>query len=473
LTVIREFASILSEGLSGPVNDKQQKFLGIVMSRVDDLALMVDDLLDTSKLESGLLGIRRRPAQAAEIIDHVRVLLDRRAEAAEITLECAVEDSLPPVYCDVEKIGRAIVNLAVNAIKFTAPSGRVRIWAKKTSNGQEVTIGVADNGPGIAPENLAAIFDRFKQVGKRVDGADKGFGLGLSIVRELVYLNLGTMNVESKLGRGSTFSFTLPLADPCSLFERYLNVVAEMPVTSTAFCSSMSLLTAELDSEGDAKLLSAADGFLQTIVGTYDLVYRLDERHWIMAVRRTQEEINALTQQIAHEWAEFGENRPCGALPALRLGVRGFWRIDRRRAELLEMFHGIVAEWASSRSARRVLLVDDDMDLVESLRIRMRSAGFDVVTAGDGREGIERASNDRPDAIVLDVRMPVLDGVSALRELKRRDDTRRIPVIMLSACVGERQLSKELGARFFIQKPFDSAAVISAVETSMAEASPV
>lgn len=470
LAVIREFASILQEGLNGPVNAKQQEYLGVIMARVDDLALMTDDLLDVSKLEAGLLGLWRRTVQPLEIIERVRVVLERRAASAHLSLEIAVEDSLPAVYCDVEKIGRVIVNLAVNAIKFTRADGRVRVWVKASSQDQEVTFGVTDTGPGIAPENLAAIFERFKQVGGKAEAKAKGFGLGLNIARELVQLNLGKMHVESSLGHGSTFSFTVPAADPLVLFDRYLDLVLACADQSPAFNSSVSLLTAEIGAGGDAKLLSAVNGFLQTAVGSYDLVYCVDERHWALAIRRQQDELNALVRQITQEWTEFGDNRPAGALPELRIETVGSWRTDRRRAELVEAFRAITRANSPPAAVKRVLLVDDDRDLIESVGTRMRAAGFEVIAATDGREGVNRAVKDQPDVIVLDIRTPILDGISALGELKRRNETSHIPVVMLSASIGHRQESKELGARFFIQKPFDSADVISAVKTSLSEA---
>jgi signal transduction histidine kinase len=469
LAVIREFASILYEGMNGPVNSQQQEYLGVIMARVDELALMVDDLLDVSRLEAGLLGLWRRAAPPSELIERVRVVLERRAASSHRCLEIAVDDSLPLVYCDVEKIGRVIVNLAVNAIKFTPAGGRVDVWVRARSGGQEVAFGVTDTGPGIAAEKLPAIFERFKQVGANAKAKAEGLGLGLNIARQLVHLNLGAMHVESIPGQGSVFSFTLPVADPLIVFDRYLDMARASAAESPAVSSSLSLLRAEVSTGGDAKLLAAANAFLQTAVGSHDLAYRIDEQHWALAVRRQQDDLNALIEQITKEWAEFGENRPSGALPQLHIETIGSWRADKRRAELVEAFRNIVGGDASKTSAKRVLLVDDDRDLIESLRMRMQAAGFVVIAAGDGREGVQRAVKDRPDVIVLDVRMPILDGLSALGEIKQRDETRNIPVVILSASIGDRQESKKRGARFFIQKPFDSGDVISAIQTSLLE----
>jgi CheY-like chemotaxis protein len=190
-----------------------------------------------------------------------------------------------------------------------------------------------------------------------------------------------------------------------------------------------------------------------------------------MAVRCPAEELGRLMQRVLAEWAELSQNRPAGALPDLTLKALGTWRVDRRRAEVAAAFAAAAgAPCDAGAPSRRVLLVDDDCDTVQSLGFRLRAAGYDVVTAGDGKQGVARALSDHPDVIILDVRMPVQDGVAALGELKQREDTRQIPVIMLSASVGDQHRTRELGARYFIQKPYDAQAVMSAVQLSLQEA---
>ncbi|HEV3024330.1 MAG TPA: response regulator, partial [Pirellulales bacterium] len=318
---------------------------------------------------------------------------------------------------------------------------------------------------------LAVIFERFKQATNQAEASVKGFGLGLNIARELVHLNLGTMRVESEPGKGSTFSFTLPTAEPQRLFERYLDHVAARDGCLPGISPLLSLVRAEIEGPGDEATYQAADGFLQTAVGSFDLVYRTCAQRWILAVRCPVEELGHLMQRILGQWAELSENRPAGALPDLTLHALGSWRTDRRRAEVVAAFaEEAGAAPPAGSSPRRVLVVDDDEDVLQSLDLRLRMAGYDVLTAADGQQAVARAVSDHPDVIVLDVRMPIQDGVAALGELKSREDTRRIPVIMLSASIGDQQTTRELGARYFIEKPFDARTIMSAVETSLQEA---
>ncbi len=128
LTVIREFTSIIRDGLDGPVTAKQAEHLNKVLHRTDDLALMVDDMLDASKLGAGLLGVWRKKCQAGDLIENVAGLLRSRAASKRIKLSTEITPDLPLVFCDEEKARRVIMNLAVNAIKFAAESGNVEIW---------------------------------------------------------------------------------------------------------------------------------------------------------------------------------------------------------------------------------------------------------------------------------------------------------------------------------------------------------
>ena len=214
LTVIKEYASLIDEGLVGPVNGEQQRMLNVVIDRSDDLNTMVDDLLDVSKLESGLLCAWRKNCRLEEVVHNVLPGIERKAALQGVRLESDLDPGLADVYCDGDKVARVLINLLVNAVKFSEPQGTVRLWARNHIAGNEVVVGVTDAGPGIAPEHLQRIFDRFEQAGAGARTSTKGVGLGLCIAKELAEINLGAIAVESEVGHGSTFTFTIPMACP-------------------------------------------------------------------------------------------------------------------------------------------------------------------------------------------------------------------------------------------------------------------
>lgn len=117
----------------------------------------------------------------------------------------------------------------------------------------------------------------------------------------------------------------------------------------------------------------------------------------------------------------------------------------------------------------RVLLVDDDRDLIDAVSLRMRASGYETLTANDGRQAVASALSNHPDAIVMDVRMPMMDGLSALDALKRHGETRDIPIVMLSASLVDQQAALDYGARFFLKKPYHSQELVAAVRMAIGE----
>ena len=334
LTVIREFATILRDGLAGATNDEQRKYLDVVVNRVDDLVLMVNDLLDSSRLEAGLLTVARKPCRLSDIVARISTTLERKAIAENITLDIKVDDGLPTAYCDPEKIGRVLVNLTVNAIKFSDEGGHVHLWAREDAGRSQILCGVTDDGPGIAKEDQGVVFERFRQIEGNTRAGTKGFGLGLNIAKELVELNFGEITVESEPGHGSTFSFTIPTAEPCHVIRRYLDFCTRQPSGS----SSVSLLTGALDASIGRQLADAVEGFLQQLLRPTDLMFRVASHKWVLAVRAREDDANRMITRIEKAWTESDRTEPAGKLPQVRLAVGGAWRVHEQYDELVAAF---------------------------------------------------------------------------------------------------------------------------------------
>jgi PAS domain S-box-containing protein len=177
---------------------------------VEDMHLLLDDLLDFARIHSATFSVETHSGQLhrviTPIIDRLRVL----AEAKRQSITVDVPADLPEVAVDMRRIGQVISNLVGNAVKFTREGGSIRVLARLHPHGQAVTVSVADSGEGIPAEYLARIFDRFWQAPR---AHHLGSGLGLAIAKGIVEAHGGTIWAESVLGKGSTFSFTLPVAD--------------------------------------------------------------------------------------------------------------------------------------------------------------------------------------------------------------------------------------------------------------------
>ncbi len=220
LTVIMEYASMAADGLAGEVTDKQHEFLDCIVDASTEMAQLVDDFLDSGKLRARSLRVDRRPLDVDEIIKSSRQLLEPRAASRKVRLDWGIVDGLPQVFCDPDKARRTIVNLVMNAIKFSPSGGTVTIRADRDDDNR-VQFRVSDQGRGLTPEEVRSLFTRFRQGIEGQRSACKGFGLGLNIVRDLVAINLGTVTVESTVGEGSTFAFDIPVSGLQAILDAY------------------------------------------------------------------------------------------------------------------------------------------------------------------------------------------------------------------------------------------------------------
>jgi signal transduction histidine kinase len=331
LTVIKEYASLVKDGVVGPVSADQKQMMNVVGDRADDLNTMVDDMLDVSALEAGLLMVFRKNCQVADILARVRTALERKAAVRGVQLDFQVDPLLPAVYCDPEKAGRVLTNFTANAIKFCGQPGRVWLSCCPEPDGSGVTLSVSDNGNGLSPENQQAIFRRFKQLNQPIRSSTKGFGLGLNIAKELVELNLGQIAVESQVGQGSTFSFTLPPADPPEVLRRYLTRVEHLRNGS----SQVSLIQADVEESASPALADDTDGFLSGLLRSADLLFRIGLSRWLIVLPVNECEITTFRERLDKAICDENRNRFDEPLPDIRLNVLGTWRVARNHDEIL------------------------------------------------------------------------------------------------------------------------------------------
>lgn len=209
LNSIIGFTGILLQGLVGPLNEEQEKQLGMVRDSSRHLLNLINDVLDISKIEAGQLQVTLEPFALRDAIEKTARAAQPLAERKRSTLEVQVAPDVGTVCSDRRRVEQILLNLLSNAIKFTE-EGPVRIVC--SLRGDHVQVQVIDRGIGIKPENLESLFKPFIQLDSGTSRRYEGTGLGLSICKKLVELLGGTIWAESEWGKGSTFCFTLPLA---------------------------------------------------------------------------------------------------------------------------------------------------------------------------------------------------------------------------------------------------------------------
>jgi len=208
LNAIIGFSQVLQEEMFGPVNEKQAEYLDDIVSSGNYLLSLINDVLDLSKVEAGQVELEVRPFSVLEALERGVVMVRERATEDGVEVALAADPDVDMVEGDERRIKQVIFNLLSNAVKFTPPGGAVDVSAARING--EVRISVADTGPGIAPEDHERIFDQFQQTETGLEQRD-GTGLGLALSKRFVELHGGRIWLESELGRGSTFVFTLPV----------------------------------------------------------------------------------------------------------------------------------------------------------------------------------------------------------------------------------------------------------------------
>lgn len=310
LAVIKDYVSLVQDGVAGPVSDEQRELLEVANVRTDELNNMVDDMLDVSRIEAGLLGAYRRPCRFSDVAATVCPALARRAAVRGIDFRVDLGGDNPELYCDAEKVGRVVINLLTNAMKFCGDPGRVVLTAVTDEVARELRVGVADDGAGMDEEAVGQIFERFKQLKNGRQSSTKGFGLGLNIVRELVDLNFGDLTVASTPGEGAEFAFTVPLNDPRAVVERYVGQRQEARQAVTV----ARVTPVGTTGEGD---LEDVDAFLHCELRRDDLLFRLGTAEWAVVAAAGDDEWRRLLDRVVRDHAEACRNRPRGPLPAL------------------------------------------------------------------------------------------------------------------------------------------------------------
>jgi signal transduction histidine kinase len=212
LTCIHQYVTLLLDGLAGPIAPDQSDHLKTVLKSVNQLHAMIRDLLEATRAESGKMRFEPRCVALGDLVRQAIAMLKPTADEKRIGLEIGLDQRLPLVQADPDRVLEIMINLLDNAIKFTPPEGSVMLQATMVdADPGSVYIAVSDTGRGISPEAKSLIFERLYQDPNSIDNNRSGLGLGLFICREIVRLHGGRIWVSSEPGQGSIFTFTLPV----------------------------------------------------------------------------------------------------------------------------------------------------------------------------------------------------------------------------------------------------------------------
>lgn len=434
LNSIRALSGLLLERTDGALSREQEKQVGFIRRAAEELSELVNDLLDLAKVEAGKIVVRPAAFEVASLFGALRGMLRPLLVNESVTLVFEESAAVPALYTDEAKVSQILRNFVSNALKFTE-RGEVRVSATLARDGQAVVLSVADTGIGIAPEDQERIFEEFIQLDHPVQRAVRGTGLGLPLTRKLTELLGGAVSVQSKPGLGSTFSATLPLryAEPTpvpSLLEAdWRPDPARLTVLVVADSAEDRLLYAKFLEGTRFQVVSAA-----TTREARRAVEAARPRAIILDIRLRGED--AWEFLVETKRAADGATVPVIVATSvedhrrgLALGADAYAVKPIQRAWLLET----LARLTQPPDQRTLLVIDDDEADRYVLASVLRDLPVAVREAASGEEGIQRAREERPDAIILDLVMPTLSGFDVLDRLKEDPLTGAIPVIVLTS----------------------------------------
>jgi signal transduction histidine kinase/CheY-like chemotaxis protein len=449
MNAIIGFTSLLLDDRSLQMSDRHRRSLERVSRNARDLLELINNVLDLSKIEAGRMDVYSEPADARDLIERAMAVVEPLKEARPIHLSFNVEDGLPGMRTDRTKLQQILINLLSNAIKFTR-EGEVKVTAERAAP-DRIRIAVSDTGIGIAESDVNKIFEEFRQIANAGRGSRSGTGLGLSITRRLVEMLGGEIAVSSREGEGSVFSVTLPfeiegrvapaseteipLTDP----ERTALVIDTDPGSlylTKKYLAEAGYSVAATDDQ--ARGLEIA-GMARPAIITIDLDALDGDAGIIERIADSHKEGTI----VAFSADAGAEGR------ALSAGAKIFLRKPIERAALIA-----VLDRAKSPVQRCVLIVDDDPDALDLAVAMIEGDGYDIQTATNGREALDAITRRRPDAIILDLMLPEMDGFEVVHRMSLNPDWRSIPVILLTArdLSHEERRALDIGTARIIQK---------------------
>ncbi len=471
---------------------EQKTYVSAVSTSASALLALIEDLLDFSRIEAGRFVPEPQPISPREVVEGVVELLAVRAYGKGIGLGSHVAPDVPQtITADPGRVRQVLLNLVGNAIKFTETGGvLVSVSQTQGDNGQDlVRFAVADTGPGLRQEDMDRIFEEFEQADTSSTRAHGGAGLGLAISKRIVEALGGTIAVASDYGLGSEFAFEIPAAEATGSEQLRGAVLAGH--------RSVVLSKNEVECDAIARTIRAHGG-------TIDIVYSTDQALELAGPcdallidaalespdGRTLKRLKqagfsgsqAVTLIAPNDRAALNELRASGYATFLPRPVRG-------ETLLRVLLSGVVSAVASpapvaltTAKARdtgttglSVLLAEDNEINALLARTALRKAGHRVEVVSNGKAAVEAVTDprrERHDVVLMDLHMPVMDGLEAIARIRRHEEENRlppVPIMVLSADSQEKTRHDVIarGASGFVTKPLDPDVLVNIIEDGL------
>jgi len=326
LTVIREYLSLLRDGVVGPVSAEQQRMLEVAIDRADDLNLLLEEVLIANKHQAGILTARRQPCRLEEVVQQLEPALLRKAVLRKASLEIAVDQDLPECFCDPEQVGQVLASLVQWSLQTCGPAGRLRLDVTRGAEGRCVHLRL--NG---------ALQTVMRDSQRRSGGAaDRGrlvepLARDLSSARTIIQLNLGNLAIGQPDSESLELCVTLPASEPVEIVGRYLDWIRHASGKDPA----VSLVVVTVGDDTPQRVADRVDALLSYELGPGDLLLRVAPRSWLAGLPGHRRRGAQWSSRAGRTLAEINQKRPHAPLPALSCQLLGRWDSGRDAARIL------------------------------------------------------------------------------------------------------------------------------------------
>jgi PAS domain S-box-containing protein len=440
LNAVLGFSDLLADERYGPLNDRQQRYIGHIHTGGKHLLKLISDILDLSKIEAGRMELTPEDVAVASAFTEVISALYPLAEKKSQALLQQVEPNLH-VHADAMRFKQVLTNLIGNAIKFTPEGGRIELVARQVHN--QVKIEVRDNGPGIPPEQQQRIFEAFVRL-TQTGSATEGTGLGLAITARLVELHGSTLGIESQPGGGACFYFSLPLIAipqdqstqtstpvPRARKAPRILVIEDNPATGQLIQSQLASSgyeTLRCDRPERATEMAAE---LHPDAITLDLLMKPVHGFEVLLQLKNNPQTSKIPVIVVTIVDQPGVGTALGADEYLVKPVD--------KATLLAAVERCLRSRGGAAPARTILVVEDDLSTREMIVELLSGYGYAVSTAADGQQARASVAQSLPEIVILDLMLPRISGFELLAEWRSNPRTAELSVFVLTS----KDLTKE------------------------------
>jgi CheY-like chemotaxis protein/anti-sigma regulatory factor (Ser/Thr protein kinase) len=412
------------------------------------LLTLINDILDLSKIEAGKMDLYLETFDLGRVVREVSATVEPLIAQKGNRFSAQVAEGLAPMRADLTKVRQSLFNLLSNAAKFTDHGAiELAVAAREVNGAAAVEMRVADTGIGMTPEQISRLFEPFTQADRSTTRRFGGTGLGLAITRRFVQLMGGDIQVESQLGRGSTFRILLP-AQVSAPPETAAGEPAEHRPISSGHFGKVLVIDDDPAARDLMQRFLAREGFQPIVAESGEQGLRL--------ARKMRPDVITLDVMMPQMdgWAvlqELKSNPQLSSVPVIMvtivddknlgytLGADDYMTkpIDR------DQMGAILQKYRCAHPPCPVLLVEDDETTRGMMRTMLERDGWCVTEAANGEEGLQQVGAAAPNVILLDLMMPQMDGFEFIARLRRQEATRNIPVVVLTA----KELTAEDRAR--------------------------